>query len=636
MLQKIGDSLKASKKLKYLLLAPLALVFALWGAAGIVNLDFFGAQTWAAKAAGEKIEINDIENAWRERQSEWQQRFGADMPDAVKAQAQDDLLEQYIRSALVSKRTDELGYRVTAARLKSYIQGLPAFQVDGKYDANVAKSVLAQRGLSNAKFESDVTTDLRNEELPRGLEFSEFYTLTEINRILALQDERREVRVATLPAERFASATIEPAAVAAWYKDHASDYVRPEAAKLQYAQLRLEQVAAGVAVAEQDLTEYYNKNKDRYVEPEKRHARHILINIEKGDDAAALKKAQAVLAEARAPGADFGALAQKYSQDAGSAKQGGDLGWSERSAFVGPFSDALFSMNANEIRGPVRSEFGYHIIRLDGIQSGKNKTFAEARVDIDAEVRKNKAADDFGARYELVQRELEKPGADLASIAKLTGMTVGEVPAFERGAGAAPLGSDSALQDIVFGDAVLNQKKIGGPVNLGQDRFVIVRALEHRKAAPKPLDEVREAVIAAVRNDRTANAALSAAQAAVKRLQSGENLDTVAAGVGAKLEPARFVGRSDPALSAPLRAAVFDGPRPLPAQPRYYAVSLEQGAAAIVAVTQSKVEIDQSNPQVIRQRANQLLHSAGESVSAAYVQELRRVSDVLKNGKAFQ
>ena len=635
MLQRIGDSLKASKKLKYLLLAPLALVFALWGAAGIVNLDFFGAQSWAAKADGEKIEVTEIQNAWRDRQSEWQQRVGAEMPEALKAQAQDDLLEQFIRSTLVSKRTNELGYRVGGRRLSDYIHKLPAFQIDGKYDQSVAKSVLAQRGLSETKFETDVTTDLRNQELQRGVEFSEFYTSAEINRILALENEQRQVRVASLPAERFAAAAVPPAAIEAWYKEHGADYVQPEAVKLQYAELRLEQVAAGVAVAEQDLTDYYNKNKDRYVEPEKRRARHILISIEKGDDTAALRQAQAILGQARGS-ADFSALAQKYSQDAGTAKQGGDLGWSERSAYVGPFGDALFGMALNEIRGPVRSEFGYHIIRLDGIQPGKTKTLAEAHVEIDAEVRKNKAADEFGSRYELVQRELEKPGVELNSVAKLTGMTVGEVAAFERGAGGAPLGADAALQEIVFGDAVLNQKKLGGPVNLGQDRFVIVKALEHRKATPKPLTEVRDAVIAAVRKDHAANAARIAAEAAVRRLQSGESIEAVAASIGAKLEPARFASRADPALPARLRAAVFEGLRPEPGKPRFFAVALEQGGAAFVAVTASKIEVDGANAQAIRQRANEHQQSAGAAAAAAYVQELRRVSDVAKNPKAFE
>ena len=635
MLQKISDSLKGRKVLAYLLLFPLAAVFALWGAVGIVNMDLFGVTTWAAKADGEKVAVNDIQEAWRERQSEWQQRFSSDIPDALKAQAQDELLEQYVRDALLAKRTREFGYRVSQQRVRGAIEGLAAFQIDGKFNAMVAKAALAQRGTAEAKFETEIRSDLQKRELERALAVSEFRTAGELDRMLGLEDEQREVQIATLPQARFAPANIDASAVEAWYNAHVADYMQPESAQLQFAELRLEQVASSAAVAEQDLKDYYAKNRDRYVDPEKRRARHILINIVGGDDAAALKKAQSVLAEARA-GKDFAELARQYSQDGGSAKQGGDLGWAERSAFVGPFSDALFSMSANEIRGPVKSEFGYHIIRLDGVQGGKSRSFEEARAEIASEVRKNKAADDFGSRYELVQRELEKPGADLVTTAKLAGMSVSEVPDFQRGVGAAPLGNDAALQDVVFGDAVLNQKKIGGPVNLGQDRFVIVRAVAHRKAAAKPLASVRDAVVTAVRAQKATAAALAAAELAKSRLAAGESIEKVAAQSGAKLEPARFVGRADPAMAAKVREIVFAGLRPQAGTPHYYAIALEQGGAAIVAVTAAKLAVDRSNAQLLSQRANQQLQSAGTAAIGAYVQEMRRSADVTKNPKAFE
>lgn len=634
MLQKIRDSLHGRKVLAYMLLFPLAAVFALWGAVGIVNMDLFGTPTWAAKADGEKIPLNEVQDAWRERQSEWQQRFSSEIPDNLKPQVQDELLEQFIRDALITQRTREFGYRVSAQRVRDYIEGLQPFQIDGKFNAQVAKAALAQRGISEAKFESDVRSDLQKRELERAIGVSEFITAAELDRRFALQDEQREVQVATLPVARYAPANVDAASIDAYYKAHVADYMQPESVHLQYAELRLEQVAPTAVVAEQDLKDYYNKNHDRYVDPEKRRARHILINIAGGDDAAALKKAQAVLAEAQS-GKDFSELARKYSQDSGSAKQGGDLGWAERSAFVGPFSDALFSMKQDEIRGPVKSEFGYHIIRLDGIEGGKTRSFDEARAEIEAEVRKNKAADEFGARYELVQREIEKPGADLAAIAKLAGLSVGEVADFAKGTGGAPLGGDQALQDVVFGDAVLNQKKIGGPVSLGQDRFVIVRALDHHKAAPKPLATVRDAIVTAVRTEQATKAAQAAAQAAMKRLVGGESIEKVAASIGAKLEPARFVGRADPALAATIRTTVFDGLRPQPGKPQYYVVALEQGGAALVAATAAKLDVDRSNTQLLSQRANQELRSAGSAAIGAYVQELRRRAKVEKNPKAF-
>ncbi len=144
--------------------------------------------------------------------------------------------------------------------------------------------------------------------------------------------------------------------------------------------------------------------------PEKRHARHILVTGK--DDATALALAQQVWPQAKG-GKDFGELAKQYSQDPGSAHNGGDLGWSERGAFVAPFADALFSMKVGEIRGPVKTQFGYHIIRLDEVQAGKGKTFEEARADLEAQLRRDRATDRFGEIQEQLQSKLAEPGADL-------------------------------------------------------------------------------------------------------------------------------------------------------------------------------------------------------------------------------
>ncbi len=518
MLQKIGDSLKGKKSLAYLILIPLVLVFAVWGAAGVVNLDFFTGASWAAKVNGAEISANRVSEAWREQQSQWQQRFGADIPEAEKAILQNGLLEQFIRESLIQQRTESLGYRVGNARVEDYIRNEQAFQLDGKYNENLALARLAQVGVSPEAFRADIRSNLQNAELQRAVQVSDFRTPLEIERAQRLEDEQREVRYLLLPQEKYAAAAvIDEATIASWYERNKARYRTPESVRLQYADLRLEQIAAQVTVAEADLQDLYAKNRDRYVDPEKRRPSHILIKIEPGRDAEALKQAEAITAEARQPGADFAALARKYSADAGSATQGGDLGWSERSAFVGPFSDAVFAMQDGEVRGPVKSEFGYHVIRLAGIQPSRSKSYDEARGELEAQFRRDRAADQFGEREEQAQRRLGDATADFSKVATDLGLTVGEVPQFLRAGGGAPLGEDAGLIEAVFGDAALNQRRIGGPIALGEDHFVIFRVLDHRKPEPRPLAEVRTEVFAAMRAERGAAAAQAAAEALAKR-----------------------------------------------------------------------------------------------------------------------
>ncbi|MEZ5458667.1 MAG: peptidyl-prolyl cis-trans isomerase [Steroidobacteraceae bacterium] len=637
MLQKMGDSLKGKKIVAYLLLIPLALVFAIWGATGIVDMNIAGSAASAAKVNGTEVSTDAVREAWSEQQSRWQQQFGGDIPEETRKVLQDNLLETFVRRALISERTADGGYRVDAARLREAIEQEPAFQVDGKYNEQLALARLAQVGLTPERYRADVRRDLQNAELERALVISDFATRSELTRRFSLEDEQREIAWLVLPAERYTAAVVtDDAAVSAFYEQNQALWTNPESVRLQYAELRADQVAATVTVTEADLQDLYAQNREIYVTPERRRSRHILIPVDGGDEAAARKQAESVLAEVRA-GKDFAALARQYSKDAGSAQQGGDLGWSDKSAFVGPFADALFAMKEGETSDLVKTEFGFHIIRLDGIQPSKVQSFEEARLQLEDTVRRDKVADLFGEKQEQVERKLESPGADLAAIAAEVGLTLGEVPQYLRGAGGAPLGANPEVDDVVFSDSVLNLRRIGGPIALGEDRFIVVKVLEHRKAAPKPLAEVRDAVVAALRKQKATEAARAAADAAVARVRAGESLPVVARAFGVTAETPRFVGRGDPSVSAKVLDAAFAARRPQPGAPVVEAVTLDQDAgAAVLVLTQARVAPQTDNSPLRTQRIQQAAQQAGRSDAAAYVLELRRKAKVEKNPTAFE
>ncbi|HUA87938.1 MAG TPA: peptidylprolyl isomerase, partial [Steroidobacteraceae bacterium] len=353
-------------------------------------------------------------------------------------------------------------------------------------------------------------------------------TAAELTRLDNLENQQREVRYLVLPEERFAAA-IKPddAALEAYYKAHPHSYLTLESDKIEYAELRLDALEAQETVTDGDLRAAYEKAKSRLLVPEKRHAHHILVTGK--DDASALKLAQDVLAQAKA-GKDFGELAKQYSQDPGSAKNGGDLGWAERSSFVGPFSDALFGMAVGEIKGPVKTQYGYHIIRLDEIQAPKGKTFEEARPDLEAQLRRDRATDRFGEIQEQLQAKLAEPGADLNLLAQEFHLTHGEIASFAKGPGAPPLGPALPLQQVLFADPPVATGKIAGPVLLDNDRLVVARVLDHQAPHPRPLAEVRDAIVAALVREQASQAAMKAADTARDQLQGGASFDSVAQG----------------------------------------------------------------------------------------------------------
>jgi peptidyl-prolyl cis-trans isomerase D len=430
---------------------------------------------------------------------------------------------------------------------------------------------------------------------------------------------------------------VDDAAVKKYYDAHQMEFLTPETAKVQYAELRADQLAAQVSVTEKDVRDYYDKNKTNYGSPEKRHASHILVSVPAGAkpdvDAAAKKEADDVMAKLKA-GGDFAALAKEHSDDPGSAQKGGDLDWADRSTFVGPFADAVFSMKQGELRGPVKTQYGYHVIRLDGVQAGTTKTFEEVRGEIEAQLQKDRAQEKFGDIQEQIQSRIEQPGTTFESLVKDFSLQTGEVPDFQRGSGGGVLGETPELQEVVFSDSVLAEHRIGGPVALGEDRVVLVKVLEHHKPTPKPVADVRARIVDSLKKERGLQGALKAAQTAKQKLDAGASLDDVAKELGVTAEPARFIARTDPAVPNPIRAAAFDAAKPA-GKPIVQTVNMGTGAG-VVMVTESKVDGGDANPQAQYAKHRQVAMQQGMGDVSAYVEELRRTAKVVKNPEAFE
>ncbi|MDE2136368.1 MAG: peptidylprolyl isomerase [Gammaproteobacteria bacterium] len=640
MLQRIGDALKGTegsgkrKWITYFFVGALSIVFAAWGAYGIVNLSF-GEPNYAAEAGGTKITLEQARNNWLREQSQWQQRLGgAELPAELRARLQDQVLEGMIRDALLDKRTHDLGYRVGHDELIEAIKSEPAFQINGQYSPAAASDALARAGFTEAAFQERLRSDLQRSQLEAAIRGSDFLTPVEAARLRELEDQEREVRYLTLPAEKFPGAPADDAAVAAYYQAHEKEYLTPESAHIEYAELKLDSLESTLTVSDADLHAQYEKEKSQLATPEKRRARHILIPVSSpNDDAAALKEAQDLFAQAKA-GKDFGELARQYSKDPGSAPSGGDLGFADKSTFVPPFAEALFSMKPGEIRGPVKTQFGYHIIKLEEIQAGKGKTFEEARPQLESELKRNQATDRFGEIQEQLETRLSEPNASLSTLAQEFKLERGDIPEYLKGAGAAPLGAAQPLQDLLFGEPPLAAGRLGGPVLIGDNALVIVRMVEHRKPAPKPLGEVRAEIVAAIGKERATAAALKAADGARARLEAGTPFEAVAQSLGLHAEPARFVGRNDPSISAPIRTAVFAAPRP-GKTPVFRAFALQSGGAALIDVSAVRTAAAAGTPQEQADRAQQAAGREGVGDVMAYVAEMRRTADVRKNPKAF-
>ncbi len=630
MLQLIRD--KLTGWVAGIMFAIIALAFTFWG----VDPLAIGA-TWAARVNDIEIPATEVRRAAQDRINQFESLYQNDISPLMVEQIRSSVLEGFINNALVRSRVSSNEYRVSDAMLSKSIRAMPYFQIGGEFSLDSYLAGLRSQGISKTRFERDQRSQLEVLQMQQGLVNSSFVTPSEMRRFLELQGEEREVALIRIDASAFAD-LVSPAAeeITGYYDLNARRFLTEEFAEIEYLEVRVSDFLAGVEVDEQALQDYYDTVAASYQTDEQRRARHILIAIGNGrDDAAAEARAGEALERARA-GEDFAALVTEYSDDGGTSAEGGDLGWSAHEDFVGPFADALFAMQIAEFAGPVKTRFGYHVILLDEIQAADVQPLAEVRADIEADYREQQAEDLY---YEVGQSLGDESFAaydELQGVAELLGLELKSVSGFAR-AGDGELGSDERIMRSVFSSEVLIDGRNSDLLEVDEGgRAIVLRVTAYQPAETRPLDEVREQIVASLVSEQTRVLARSAGNSIETAVESGANMQKLAADNNAAYTAPKKVTRSTANMPRALLDAIFSAPRPATGRPSVGGISLATGDFAIFSVGSvtpghpAALTIDQWN-QTEQGMANQF----GNGELAALVAQLRATGKVRVNKLTF-
>jgi peptidyl-prolyl cis-trans isomerase D len=632
MLQKIRD--KITGWIAAVFLGAIAVVFVFWG------IDFqSNANTYAVKVNGEKVPVQTVQRAWQQRLSQMQQMLRGEVPpDLVKAQ-QTAMLDQFVQQTLLKQRAEDFGYQVNDEALATRVREIAQFQADGKFSVDRYNAMLRQAGFTTSQFETDLRSELLIAQVQNAVVDSSFALPYEVERRYVLDKQEREIDYALIAANSFASQVhVTDPQIQAWYEKNKSQFMSPETVDLEYLEITRAMAEARVDVTETALRDYFESVKDRYETPERRRARHILITAENGvDDAAAEKKAAELTAQAKA-GANFEELAKKSSKDPGSAQQGGDLGWAQRGMFVGPFEEALFAMSQGEIRGPIKTQFGYHVLRLDEIETGHLKSFEEARAELEAEFRKDRAQAILSDESQKLDEQSFAALTELTSVAKALELPIKRVDGFTR-EGGGELGADPEIIKAAFSEDVLERGQNSPIIAAGDDRAIVLRAVNHKPAEPRPLAEVRPQIEAQIRTQAMRDAAAKLGAEALARLQKGEAWSAVAAEL--KLQPVgrRFVTRQDQVVPGAILRAAFDVSRSQANSEKPYVagVATDDGNYAVWALSAVRAPAAAAEPaeqKLVRQQ--QTARQVGSEEFATYLKEAERTAKISRNEKVFE
>lgn len=480
-----------------ILILPSFVVFGIQGYSRFTE----GANATVAKVDGQTITQAEWD-ATHQRQVDRvrQQMPGADAKMFDTPAARAETLEMLVRERVLQTAVVKQHLTVTDERLQRLFVTDPQFAQLRNADGSINKEILNAQGMTSEAFAARLRQDLSLQQVLGGITGAVVVPGAVVDRALDALLQRRELRLARFEAKDYV-AKVAPtdADIEAFYKQHETDFRAAEQAQIEYVVLDMDTIKRGITVPEEELRKYYAENASRYTVAEERRARHILITAEK--DAApdvrqkAKARAEALLAEVRKAPATFAEVAKKNSQDPGSAAKGGDLDFFGRGAMVKPFEDAVFAMKPGEISNVVETDFGYHIIQLDGVRGGDKKPFDAVRAQIEDEVRQQlavkrwaEAAEQFtNTVYE--QSDSLQPVIDKLKLEKRSA-TVQRTPAPDAKGALANV----KLLEALFGNDAVKNKRNTDAVEVGPNQLAAARVVQHQPARTLPLAEVKEGV----------------------------------------------------------------------------------------------------------------------------------------------
>jgi peptidyl-prolyl cis-trans isomerase D len=446
------------KALLVLLIVPFAIV-------GVESYFTGGGRVVVAEVNGEKIHQPELDQqVERQRQQMMAQMAerGGNPADIDVAKLRKQVLDGMISRLLLTQASKKSGYLVSDAMVVKLIREIPAFQEEGKFSQSRYEQMLRQIGEDPATYPAKAKQELAYSMLIAGLGQSAFVTRAEIDRLASLEAQRRDIHYAIVPAARFLSeVTVSEADIKAFYEANTKRFTTAETVSIDYITLTRDGFLAKATVSEDDLKSRYEEKVKDVASNEQRQAQHILITVEdKAKDAAALKKIQEVEKRARA-GEDFGKLAKEFSQDTGSVTTGGDLGFAGRGQFDPAFEKSLFSLAQGEVSAPVRSQYGYHLIKLNKIQAEAAPSFASLRTQLEQEVRLAKAEELYAEQVEKLDAAVYE-AADLKEPSAAFDLAVASTGQFVQ-TGGEGIAAQRKIVDVAFSDDLLKDgKKLSG------------------------------------------------------------------------------------------------------------------------------------------------------------------------------
>lgn len=559
------------------------------------------------------ITMMDFDNAKRQYLDNFRRQMGQsfkpNMLDTAEARA--SILAALISDRAISLEIASEYMNVGEADAINLVKQAPAFQRDGKFSTEAYQQFLNSMGKSDEQFVFELRRDLTRQMLLSAVSQTTQASNTVAQRIHDLLTEERTIRTFEIkPTAFLKSVSVTDAEAQSYYDQNKSLFAVPESVDIEYVVLSPESYK-NIKASEDDIKTFYEQNLQRFSTPEERRASHILIavNNEK-TDADAKKEADEIYKQLQADPSKFAQLAKSKSADPGSARQGGDLGFFQKGMMVPEFDNAVFSGKKGDLVAPVKTQFGYHIIKIVDVKAAQAKPLKEVRGEIEALYQQQAAIRAFAEDAENFSNMVYEQSESLQPVAERFGLKIQTVKNVTRDF------EDQLINpnviEALYGFDVLEDKRNSNAIEVASNTLLSARVTAHHKQTVKTFDEVKGDIVATLKNQKATEAARAQGSADIAKL-----LDKKSA--SAKFGDKTVISRERPGAYAyeVVTAALRPEANKLPT---YTGVQTQDGSYFVIEVQSSK-KIEAS-PEQLAMRKAELAQLYSNPEQAAFISGL--------------
>lgn len=622
MLQSIRENSKGI--IAKVIVGLIIVTFALFGVESLVGLA--NSEKAPAEVNGEEISNQDLQRGieLQRRQLLAQMGENGNPADIDENQLRRMVLQALIDQEVRLQSAESQGLYLSEAMIDQMIVGTPDFQVDGRFDRNQFEAVLRGAGFTPLMYRDLLRKEQLIAQERNAFQLSAFATEQQVERLLRLDRQTRDIAWAELSLDQFMqTAEVTDAELESRYQEQQERFMTQPQVVLDYVELNQADFVKLDAITDAELESAYQQELARFQASEERAAAHILFEED------AQEQAEAVRQRILDGELSFAEAAQEFSVDAGSAEQGGDLGYNSRGVLTGPFEDTLFAMQPGEISEPVRTEFGYHLIQLNDVRNTEPPALDEIAAELRRDLAQSRAEAEYVAALERLA-DLSFSAGDLDVPAEELGLEIHQTEPFGQAGSESGLASNPRVLKAAFSEELTREGLNSDPIELDRETTVVVRVKEQIPARQLSLDEVRDELEGELRREQAEAALEARLQQLLADFEPGDSLNTAASELNWSEVAAAEREQAD--MPSAVNRKAFELPRPAEDAASFGAVRLPNGDRALVRVSAvQEPDLADVDADLKRQMAGFLASRNGQLDYQLHVEALTKAAEIERN-----